>query len=95
MHVMIRNESKELFVTSVTLATDPRDIDGSEINPFYCFRCQNFIGKFQGRVLGIMPGFSPVQLPFLFTCDNQRRNFETVLNPKGTCGMTYIFQSIL
>jgi len=70
MKVKIKEAIHELQVTHVTLSHDLDDIECTKMYMFFCPRCQNPLVQYQGYVVSIMPGKSPIPLPVYIKCPN-------------------------
>lgn len=68
MLVIIKDVKKEIKVTNVTLSYDIDDIAEDKLKMFFCMQCQNPVAQYQGEVLSIMPGATPVRLPIIIKC---------------------------
>ena len=83
MQVKIKDEVKNVQVTSVTLAHDMNDEFGMNLYMFHCIRCGSPILQYQGFVTHIVPGLVPTTLPMILRCNNSR------------CKHYYSFQSLV
>jgi hypothetical protein len=70
MQVTIKDQTKEIQVTSVTLSYDVNDIKGDKLKMFFCYNCQNPIAQYHGKVLSILPGRTNVPLPIYVKCSH-------------------------
>lgn len=76
MQVVIKEATHELQVTHVTLSYDLDDLNKDKMYMFFCFRCKNPIVQYQGSVVSIMPGKSPIPLPVYVKCINCKKLYS-------------------
>jgi RNase P subunit RPR2 len=76
MLVTIKNIPKEIKVTNVTLSYDIDDIKEDKLKMFFCYNCQNPVAQYQGEVLSIMPGATPVRLPIIVKCPHCKKLYR-------------------
>jgi hypothetical protein len=68
MQVTIKDKTREIKVTSITLSYDIDDIKEDKLKMFFCYNCQNPVAQYQGEVLSILPGATPIRLPIIVKC---------------------------
>lgn len=82
MQVRIKDEVKQIQVTSVILGTDYSDEQKTNLYIFHCLRCGSPLIQYQGQVIYIIPGLAPTKLPTVLKCSNSR------------CKHAYSFQAV-
>lgn len=83
MQVSIKDENKEIQVTTVILSHDYSDPEGKRVYMFHCPRCGNKIIQYQGFVSKIIPGQIISKLNTILMCSNNK------------CKQRYIFKDIV
>lgn len=71
MQVLIKQEFRNLKVTSVIISHDADDPHGYRLKMFFCPNCQNPIFQFKGHIAKILPGEIPIELPIVIKCSNK------------------------
>jgi len=72
MRALVKDEVKEIQVTTVTLGHDYTDKFGMKLYIFHCIRCGSPIIQFKGNIIDILPGIVPASLPLILQCNNSR-----------------------
>ncbi len=83
MFGLVKNELRNIVVTSVILTRDIDDPEGRKVKMFFCHNCQNPILQYKGDVAWVVPGELPLELPTFIKCSNKN------------CGRVYSFTSII
>lgn len=81
MKVIIKDNTEDIKVTTITLARDVQDPDGYRLKMFHCPTCGNPVIQFKGRVIYMMPGGAPVSMGTVAMCSK--------------CKNRYLFDAIL
>lgn len=76
MRAIIREQVKEVPVTTVILQSDVDDQAEERLKMFFCYNCQNPVAQYNGHVFAIMPGKSPVSLPVYIKCPNCKKLYS-------------------
>ena len=74
MRAIIKDEVRELQITTVTLAPEYDDPKMEKVYIFHCPRCGNKLIQYKGFVASILPGMAPVSLPVILKCSNNKCN---------------------
>jgi len=75
MQILIREEIKNIQVTSVIVSHDQDDPHGYRLHMFFCYNCQAPVFQYKGSVVHILPGEVPMELPIIHQCPNCKKNY--------------------
>ena len=66
MKISVRDQIKDIDVVTVTLV----EHRGSGFKMFNCPTCKNPIFQYKGRLVSIVPGYTPTKIPVVKQCSN-------------------------
>ena len=66
MRILIREEIKDIDVVTVAIVENYTD----NFKMFNCPTCKNPIFQYKGRLVAILPGYAPTEVPIVIQCSN-------------------------
>lgn len=79
MKLKIRDQVKDMDVVTVSLVENFTN----NAKMFHCPTCRNPIFQYKGRLVKILPGYTPTKIPTIHRCSNR------------SCGVKYLIVKIL
>jgi hypothetical protein len=68
MRVLIREEVKDIDVVTIAIVENFTD----NFKMFNCPTCKNPVFQYKGRLVSIIPGYAPTEIPILIQCSNSQ-----------------------
>ena len=66
MKILIREEIKDIDVVTVAVVENYTD----NFKMFNCPTCKNPVFQYKGRLVSIIPGYAPTEIPVVIQCSN-------------------------
>ena len=66
MKILIREQIKDIDVITVAIAENFTN----NMKMFNCPTCKNPVFQYKGRLVSIIPGFAPTEVPTIVQCSN-------------------------